>query len=245
MNFFSKPTFLIIVGLGLTVSLMTVSAQKASNSSLTDKDKVKKLRQQVLQLQESLMMAKADADLFQEKLAEMKLQNRALGLEGLSADEQAMRGKLIRLVGQLHQSEKRRIHTEKLLTDLIKAASAYHGATALEKAEKRAEYEVIVREAREFLAGNPLGAVRPALDLGSGQVIHVDQEIETVVINLGKKQGARIGMPFKILRGQSVVGKCRIVETREYLSAALIEPGEKNNEINVQVGDRLLVDAIR
>ncbi|MEM9399294.1 MAG: hypothetical protein AAF984_03730 [Verrucomicrobiota bacterium] len=188
-------------------------------------------------------MAKADADLFREKLVELKLKNKALGLEALTGDEKAIHEKLIRLVGQLHESEKRRLQMEQLIVDLLEAASAFQKANALDRAQKRAEYEVVVRNAREFLAGNPLGAIRPAETLDQGRVLHLEPELDSIVINLGKKLGARIGMPFKILQGDQVIAKCRIVEARDYLSAALVEGVVKNKK--VQVGDRLLVDAIK
>jgi hypothetical protein len=50
-------------------------------------------------------------------------------------------------------------------------------------------------------------------------------------------------MPYRILRGDKVIGRCRLVEVREYLSAALVE-GVIQNE-TVKAGDRLLLETVK
>jgi hypothetical protein len=46
-------------------------------------------------------------------------------------------------------------------------------------------------------------------------------------------------MPFRILRGDKVVGSCRLLEVRELVSAGL--PEQLNDGIQIQVGDRVSV----
>lgn len=231
------------VTLGVALMVLPVSAQKGPNRSLTEEKEVDQLKKRILQLEESLIMAKAEADLFQEKLTELELRNKALGLEALTADEKAMREKLIRVVGQLAQSEKRRIQLEEWLRNVIKAAEALNKAEQAERGAKRAEYEAAIRGAEEFLAGNPLGPLKPAKDLSSGQIVDIDRDVNVAVVNLGKKQGGRVGMPFRIVREDRVIGRCRIVEVRDYLSAALIDQLTKGE--TARVGDHLLLEAIK
>jgi hypothetical protein len=70
-------------------------------------------------------------------------------------------------------------------------------------------------------------------------VVAVDLNQQAIVLNLGSHQGAREGMPFRILRGDKVVGSCRLLEVRELVSAGL--PEQLNDGIQIQVGDRVSV----
>jgi hypothetical protein len=60
------------------------------------------------------------------------------------------------------------------------------------------------------------------------------------VLNFGKAQGVRIGMPFRVLRGENIIGRCKVVEVRDSISAALIE--STKNKTELQAGDRLLLE---
>jgi hypothetical protein len=46
-------------------------------------------------------------------------------------------------------------------------------------------------------------------------------------------------MPFRILRGDKVIGSCRLLEVRELISAGL--PEQLGEDIQIQVGDRVAV----
>jgi hypothetical protein len=46
-------------------------------------------------------------------------------------------------------------------------------------------------------------------------------------------------MPFRILRGDKVLGSCRLLEVRELVSAGL--PEELAEGVKIQVGDRVAV----
>ena len=67
----------------------------------------------------------------------------------------------------------------------------------------------------------------------------VDRDQQALVLNLGRSQGAKEGMPFRILRGDKVLGTCRLLEVRELVSAGL--PENLNDGIAIQVGDRVSV----
>ncbi|NJL19116.1 MAG: hypothetical protein HC901_02120, partial [Bdellovibrionaceae bacterium] len=86
-------------------------------------------------------------------------------------------------------------------------------------------------------------ARRPlAGSLQSGVVTLYDGELGVAVVNFGRAQGARVGLPFRILRDRRVIGHCRLIEVREYLSAAKIEQVLENTQ--VQEGDRLLLETM-
>ena len=79
----------------------------------------------------------------------------------------------------------------------------------------------------------------PDLHPSDAQVVAVDRQQQSIVLNLGTRQGAKEGMPFRILRGDKVVGSCRLLEVRELISAGL--PEQLGEGIQIQVGDRIAV----
>ena len=73
------------------------------------------------------------------------------------------------------------------------------------------------------------------------RVLEPGGRIAVNVANLGRRQGAKIGMPFQVWRGERKLGLVRVVDVRESISGAVIQsldPSEK-----VRVGDILRVDA--
>lgn len=198
------------------------------------------LRQRVKLLEENLGLAKAEADFFRASWLDLRLRNEALGLEALAGDDQALQEKLVRVVGELYQSEKKRQILEARVQALIEAAAQLQRATPDQLPARRADYEVALRQTQEVLAGRGTGVVRAAPDLNSGEIVSYDEKLAVAVLNLGRVQGCQIGMPFKILRGDLVIGRCKVVEVRESISAALVETATKTEQ--VRAGDRVLLE---
>ena len=78
-----------------------------------------------------------------------------------------------------------------------------------------------------------------ASGLTDAQIVAVDRNQQAVVLNLGSLQGAKEGMPFRILRKDQVIGSCRLIEVREMTSAGL--PEQLGKDIQPEVGDRVAV----
>lgn len=240
-NFFSGvcPAWLAVWTLSVGLEPAT-RAQESPDRSLTAQEEVESLRERVRLLEENLGLAKAEADFFRASWLDLRLRNEALGLEALAGDDQALQEKLVRVVGELYQSEKNRQMLELRVKGLIEAAAQMQRAPADQLPIKRAEYEVALRQVQEVLAGRGSGIVRSAPDLNSGEIVSIDEKLAVAVLNLGRVQGCQIGMPFKVLRGDLVIGRCKVVEVRESISAALVETGEKLEQ--VRVGDRVLLE---
>ena len=102
-----------------------------------------------------------------------------------------------------------------------------------------------MRSSTELL-GLP-GSIQPATDsepvgtLTDARVISVKDELALVVDNLGRRQGAKIGMPFQVWRDGRQIGLVRVVDVREAISGAVIQSLDPSQKI--QVGDTLRVDA--
>ena len=78
-----------------------------------------------------------------------------------------------------------------------------------------------------------------ASGLTDARIVAVDRNRQAVVVNLGSLQGAREGMPFRILREDRVIGSCRLIEVREMTSAGL--PEKLGQGVEIKVGDRVAV----
>jgi hypothetical protein len=76
-----------------------------------------------------------------------------------------------------------------------------------------------------------------------GRVLSVKEEWSLVVSDLGERQGAKIGMPLRVMRDGKTIATLCVVDVREKISGAVIQKLETNRKINV--GDHLEVDARR
>ncbi len=220
-----------------------LSAGNVGERSLKDRLTEPELRERLDRLEESLALARTEADYFHQQWTEMRLRAEALGVEALTGNEKALEERIVQLIGELYRSEKRNVELEKAVDELVAAGRRLQQAGTLERAQRRAEYEVAVRAAQRLRDPSEGSGIRVAPDLNSGFVTVFDPDMGVAIINFGRAQEAREGMPFRILRGDRPIGRCRLIEVREYLSAALVE-GVIPNE-TVQAGDRLLLETTR
>lgn len=75
-----------------------------------------------------------------------------------------------------------------------------------------------------------------------GSVISVKEQWSFVVGNMGENQGAKIGMPMRVMRGDRKIATLRVVDVRQRICGAVIQEMDSEEE-KIRVGDRLQVDA--
>jgi hypothetical protein len=66
--------------------------------------------------------------------------------------------------------------------------------------------------------------------LQRADIVSIDQESGMIVLNLGENQGAKIGMSFRLSRGQQAYGKAILADVRKAVSGAFIEQLDKSVE---------------
>ena len=91
-------------------------------------------------------------------------------------------------------------------------------------------------------ARNTAATSTPTLDLNSGSVVSVKEDLSLLVANVGSKNGVKVGMPFQVTRGNKMVARARVIDVRDRISGAVIED-LASNLAAVKIGDRLQVDA--
>ena len=80
-----------------------------------------------------------------------------------------------------------------------------------------------LRRAEQFFNPEPIAdSAAPAGDL---RVLTVNDELQVVVISAGRLQGVRLGQLLTIREGRARDTTLRIIETRQTLSAAMVEEG--------------------
>ena len=103
----------------------------------------------------------------------------------------------------------------------------------------RADYEVASRGAKAYLAGRSGAAIPLASSLSDGRIADTNPELNAVILNLGKSQGVKEGMPFLIYQDNVEVGTVKVVLARDLVSAAQVESLKPNTVL--KVGDRAVV----
>ena len=110
-------------------------------------------------------------------------------------------------------------------------------------AQARMDVEAQLRGTNELATRStspPAQSTQPSLMDGS--VISVKDEWSFVVGNIGEKQGVKIGMPMRVMRGDKKIATLRVVDVRQKICGAVIQEMDSQKE-KIKVGDRLQVDA--
>ena len=190
---------------------------------------------------DELAMAQAEAKAYREAWLELKRRDELLGIAVLSPEARDSHGKVARLAGELIRSEKAREDVFGKAKAALEAAAKWAGESDPgKKAAARGDFE---SSKRSLEAAMNRGAEPRALSQGlkDAQVVAVDREQQALILNLGSLQGAKEGMPFRILRKDQVIGSCRLIEVREMTSAGL--PENVVSGFQLEVGARVAVFA--
>ena len=223
------------------VTLQTVVAE---NEVL--KRQLAEAQEAIKSLTDSLAVSNSEAEVFRREAAELKLRMAALGVDGLSGDKSKLEQRLLKAVRdlQLVQAEKDKLAGE--LVQLSEAVLRYTKVATTSDADARMALEARLRSVAEALGipgSEPSGKESVAQgSLNDGMVVSLKDELSLVVGNIGSRQGVRVGMPFKVVRDNHIIGMVRVVDVREKICGAVIQSldSEKNK---IKVGDRLMVDA--
>lgn len=187
---------------------------------------------------DELLLAQAEAKAYRAAWLELQRRDEILGIAALSNDVRDSHDQIARLSGELIRAERYAKELAEQTKSVLDAAANWAGEPIpAKKAAARAEFESAKRALSELAKNNQ---PRPlARNLTDAQVVAVDRDQQALVLNLGRSQGAKEGMPFRILRGDKVLGTCRLLEVRELVSAGL--PEQLNDGAKIQVGDRVSV----
>ncbi len=217
------------------VSKATPDANTADLSGLSREQ----LEARVKQLTDELAAANAESEKFRQQWADLKLRDEALGVEALTADQEKLEEKHVEAMRELYQTLMKHKESLALLQKLLDTTDQLIQEAPKYDPQLLARYEETSRSARDYIEGHGGKAIPIAASLSDGRVADMNPDLNAVILNLGKSQGVKEGMPFGIYQDDVKVATVKVVLARDLVCAAQIEnlsPGAV-----LHVGDRATV----
>lgn len=218
---FTSNTFLqkaFAAALGLAVSAGVCAAQAASVSQL--QETILELQQQNKSLQQSLAEANRGEKQSSEQLAQVRERLAALGKNLLDGGDD----RLVQAAADLQIANERITRLEASAVRLNGAVNDFLRQAVVSDPDARLRIETSLREldAALGLRQKPRPEVRSGT-LQEARIVSHDQESGMLVLNIGESQGAKIGMTFRLVRGQETYGKAILADLRKGVSGLFVE----------------------
>ena len=193
-------------------------------------------------LTSSLAESNAEAELFRRKYSNLQLQMEALGLASANKDRAKLEQRLLAAVSDLQFAQKERGEYRDQMLRLDEAVLCYLKTSQSADAKARMDVETQLRSVDKLVTKSTNAPDLPEPSLMDGSVISVKDEWSFVVGNLGEKQGVKIGMPMRVMRGDKRIATLRVIDVRQRICGAVIQEMDSRKD-RIKVGDRLQVDA--
>ncbi|MEY2495913.1 MAG: hypothetical protein QOJ45_2405 [Verrucomicrobiota bacterium] len=196
-------------------------------------------RESVKTLTDSLAASNVEAEVYRRKYSDLQLRMEALGIESANKDRAKIEQRLLSAVSDLQVLQKEREQYRDQALRLSEAILHLLKTSTGGEAQARMDVEAQLRATSELIAKAENAAAETAT-LMDGSVISVKEEWSLVVGNFGEKQGVKMGMPLRVMRGDKRIATLRVVDVRQKICGAVIQ--EMGSE-KIKVGDRLQADA--
>jgi len=193
-------------------------------------------------LTSSLAESNAEAELFRRKYSDLQLQMEALGLASANKDRAKLEQRLLAAVSDLQLAHKEREEYRDQMLRLDEAVLCYLKTSQSADAKARMDVETQLRSIDKLVTKSSNAPDLPEPSLMDGNVISVKDEWSFVVGNFGEKQGVKVGMPMRVMRGDQRIATLRVVDVRQRICGAVIQEMDSKKD-RIKVGDRLQVDA--
>jgi len=209
---------ILATGLCLLAAAAWCPAQSPDEMRL--QDALSEARAQNRALQQSLAEANRAEKLATEQLNQIRERLEALGKNLLDGGDD----RLVQAASDLQIAHERTAEVESAASRLAATVQDYMRQAVVADPDARIRLETALREldAALGLRQKPRPDVRSG-SLQQARVVSVDQETGMLVLNLGETQGARIGMTFRLLRGQESYATAILADVRRSVSGAFIE----------------------
>jgi hypothetical protein len=197
-------------------------------------------RESVRTLTDSLAESNVQAEVFRRKYSDLQLRMEALGLESADKDRAKLEQRLLSAVSDLQLLQKEREQYRDQSLRLSEAILHLLKTSTGGDAQARMNVETQLRSLNALVAAADNVPAEPTLM--DGNVISVKEEWSLVVGNVGEKQGVKMGMPMRVMRGDKLIATLRVVDVRQRICGAVIQEMDSGKE-KIKVGDRLQADA--
>ncbi len=206
------------VALGLLADAEMCLAQAPTAAEY--QDIIATLQEQNKSLQRSLAEANSGEKEASGQLAQVRLLLNVLGKNLLDGGDD----RIIQGAADNEIAKERIAQLESSVTRVAAVVTDYLRQAVVSDPDARLRVETSLRELDAVLGlrQKPLPDVRTG-SLQQARIVSLDQESGMMVFNLGESQGAKIGMTFKISRGQQPYGKAILADVRKGVSGAFVE----------------------
>jgi len=217
------PTF--AAAFGLLASSAVAQAQKPSAEEL--QGIISDLREQNHSLQRALAEANRGEKQASEQLSQVRERLEALGKNLLDGGND----RLVQAAADLQVANERNSQLESSVLRLVSAITDYRRKAIVSDPDALLRVETSLRELDAVLGlrQKPRPDVRTG-SLQQARIVSLDQDSGMLVLNLGENQGAKIGMTFRLNRGQQPYGKAILADVRKGVSGAFVERLDAANE---------------
>jgi len=227
---------------GLLALAAMCPAQEAANGAAelaALRKEVAQLKQQNQNLQLSLTEANRSQRETNEQLEQVRIRLAALGKNLLDGGND----RLIQAAADLEIANERIIQLETAASRLMGNIGGYLREAVVSDPDVRIQVETSLRELDAVLGlrQKPRPDVRTG-SLRQAHIVSIDQESGMLVLNIGERQGARIGMTFRLVRGQEPYGKAILADVRQGVSGIFVEAIDENSEISPRLGDLAILE---
>lgn len=178
------------------------------------------LQQQNQALQRGLAEANRGEKQASEQLAQVRERLEALGKNLLDGGDD----RLIQAASDLQLANERITQLEGSATRLASTINDYLRQAVVSDPDARLRVETSLRELDAVLGlrQKPRPDVRTG-SLQQARIVSHDSESGMLVLNIGESQGAKIGMTFRLARGQQPYGKAILADVRKGVSGVFVE----------------------
>jgi len=196
------------------------------------------LHEQNRVLQRSLAEANQAEKQANEQLDRVRERLEALGRNLLDGGDD----RLVQAAADLQIANERITEIEGMTTRLAAAVNDYLRQAVVSDPDARMRVETSLRELDAVLGlrQKPRPDVRTG-SLQQARIVSLDQESGMLVLNIGESQGARIGMTFRLARGQEPYGKAILADVRKGVSGLFVESLE-NPAVTPRPGDLAILE---
>lgn len=203
---------------GLLASLGMCAAQAPGTEQL--QQLVSGLQEQNQVLERSLTEANRGEKQATEQLNQVRERLEALGKNLLDGGND----RLVQAAADLQLGNERIAELEGSVTRLAAAVNDFLRQAVVSDPDARLRVESSLRalDAVLGLRQKPRPDVRTG-SLQQARIVSLDQQSGMLVLNIGESQGARIGMTFRLTRGQQPYGKAILADVRKGVSGVFVE----------------------
>jgi hypothetical protein len=200
--------------------LLASGVTQAAPSARELQGLVSKLQKENLVLQRGLAEANSGEKQATEQLTQVKQRLEALGKNLLDGGND----RLVQAAADLEIEKERSSALEGATTQLAATVQEFLQQAIVHDPAPRVRVETSLRELDAVLGlrQKPRSDVRNG-SLQQAKIVSIDLESGMMVFNLGESHGAKIGMTFRLTRGQQPYGTAILADVRKGVCGAFVE----------------------